>query len=294
LKPPAVGAAPCPLCGGERCRQVAVMAAGCGRLVRCASCGLLYQDPVPDESIRRHYDDVYHQDTISDHIDQGRRSLFRRFLAEVRPFGYRRLLDVGCGSGEFLTLARQEGWTADGIEISMRGAALARRRGLAVHETPDDLPDGYYDAVTLWNVVDFFRRPVEQLREIQRVVAPRGLVFVRTPNATFQAAAWRLSRIVVWPPPVARLIADAYFFQPLIWSPSTLRMLLLSAGFTDVRLSNSPVSVGDPYRAHSRVRETVVDGVKRVVHRLASAASSCSGGRLLLGSSISAVARKPA
>ncbi|HXD99553.1 MAG TPA: class I SAM-dependent methyltransferase [Candidatus Acidoferrum sp.] len=283
----------CPLCGTQHSRLVAVTP-DFGRLVRCASCRLLYRDPLPAEGVRRHYDDVYRQDTVSDHIDRRRRELFRGFLAEVRPFGYRRLLDVGCGSGEFLALAREQGWTADGIEVSMRGAALARRRGLAVYETPGDLPDGYFDAVTFWNVVDFFLRPVEQMREIHRVVAPRGLVFLRTPNAIFQAAAWRLSRIVVWPPPLARLVADAHFFQPLVWSPSTLRTLLLCAGFADIRLSNSPVSYGDPYHATSRGRERVVDGVKRVVHALANGVYRGSRGRLIVGSSLSAVARKPA
>jgi hypothetical protein len=73
-----------------------------------------------------------------------------------------------------------------------------------------------------------------------------------------------------------------------------VRTLLLCAGFTDVRLWNSPVSYGDPYHAASRGREKVVDGVKRVVHALANGVYRSSGGRLIVGSSISAVARKPA
>jgi SAM-dependent methyltransferase len=283
---------PCPLCATPAPTPMTVMP-DAGRLVRCARCGLLYRDPLPAEGVRRHYDDVYRQDAVSEHIDRRRRELFRGFLDDVRPFGSRRLLDVGCGSGEFLALAREHGWTADGIEISPQGAALARRRGLAVHDTPGDLPGDHFDAVTLWNVVDFFLSPVEQMRTIHRVVAPGGLVFVRTPNAVFQSAAWRLSRIVVWPPPLARLIADAHFFQPLVWGPSTVRRLLRCAGFTEVRLWNSPVSYGDPYRASSAGRERLVDGVKRVVHALAAALHWSSGGRLVVGSSISAVARKP-
>lgn len=281
----------CPLCGAADGTRV-VVTADVSRLVRCVRCRLLYKDPLPAERIRRHYEDVYRHDTVSEYIDQRRRDLFRGFLTEVRPFGARRLLDVGCGSGEFLALAREEGWSAEGVEVSRRGAALARRRGLAVYETPGDLPADHFDAVTLWNVVDFFLRPVEQMREIHRVVAPGGLVFLRTPNAVFQAAAWRLSRIVVWPPPLARLVADAHFFQPLVWSPLTLRRLLLAAGFTGVRIWNSPVSYGDPYHAASARREQLVAGVKRLVHALATGIYRGSHGRLIIGSSISAAARK--
>jgi SAM-dependent methyltransferase len=280
----------CPLCGTRRSRRVAVTADG--RLVRCVGCSLLYRDPLPIEGIRRHYDEVYRHDTMSDHIDQRRRDLFRGFLTEVRPFGDRRLLDVGCGTGEFLALAREHGWSPNGIEVSPGGAAMARRRGLVVHGEPHDLPDDHFEAVTLWNVVDFFVRPVEQMRALHRLVTPGGLVFVRTPNAIFQAVAWHLSRFVVWPPPLARLVADAHFFQPLVWSPTTLRRLLASAGFTDVRVWNSPVTYGDPYRASSVGRERVVDGVKRVVQSVAGGVYRGTRGRLLVGSSISAIARK--
>jgi SAM-dependent methyltransferase len=263
------------------------------RLVRCRQCGLLYKDPPPVEVVRHHYDDVYAHDALSEHIDRRRRALFEAFLRELPPFGGRRLLDVGCGSGEFLALAREHGWSAGGIEISSSGAALARRRGLPVHGDTGELPEDHFDAVTLWNVVDFFRRPVEQMREIHRLLAPGGLVFLRTPNAIFQLAAWRLSRVVVWPPPLARLVADAHFFQPLVWGPSTVRLLLLGAGFTDVRVWNSPPSQGDPYRGASAARERLVAGVKGIVHGLAGGLYRASRGRLTVGASISALARKP-
>jgi SAM-dependent methyltransferase len=282
----------CPLCRSPRNRQLAVTPSF--RLLRCAQCGLLYKNPLPEEGVRHHYEDVYRHDHVADHIDRRRRALFRGFLSEVRPFGGRRLLDIGCGTGEFLALAREHGWQPHGVELSPRGAALARQRGLPVHASADALDAASFDAVTLWNVVDFFLRPVEQMREIHRVLAPGGLVFVRTPNAVFQAAAWRLSRVVIWPAPLAKLVADAHFFQPLVWGPSTLRTLLLCAGFGDVRVWNSPVSHGDPYRVASAARERLIGSVKGVVQRVAHGVYRASRGRLVVGSSILALARKSA
>ena len=282
----------CPLCGSLR--HAVVTASGGSRLVRCRPCGLLYKDPPPAEFVLLHYEDVYGQDTVSGRIDEHRRAVFERFLVEVRPFGTRRLLDVGCGSGQFLALARAHGWTTEGVEVSPRGAALARTRGLTVHPDLAQLPDACFDVVTLWNVVDFFLRPVEQLAEIHRVLAPGGLVFVRTPNAAFQLAAWRLSRVVVWPPSLARLVADAHFFQPLVWTAPTLRRLLLTAGFIDVRVRNSPLTPGDPYRGVSRRRARFVAAVKSLVHSLAGGLYRASRGRVTIGPSISALARRAA
>jgi SAM-dependent methyltransferase len=264
------------------------------RLLRCRHCGLLYKDPWPAEIVRHHYEHVYAHAAVSGRIDHRHREVFERFLGGVPPFGGRRLLDVGCGSGEFLDLARKHGWTPAGVEVSPSGAALARRRDLPVHETLGDLPDEAFDAVTLWNVVDFFARPVEQMEEIRRILAPGGLVFVRTPNAIFQVAAWRLSRAVVWPRALARLVADGHYFQPTVWGPSALRLLLRRAGFTDVRVRNSPASLGDPYRGVSAGRDRLIDGVKGVVDAVAGGLQRASRGRLTVAASLAAVARKSA
>jgi SAM-dependent methyltransferase len=260
--------------------------------VRCLACGLYYRNPPPAEVLRRHYETIYEDDSTSDYIDERRRTIFAPFLSEVRPRAGGRLLDIGCGSGEFLTLARQRGWHVEGVEVSPRGAALARRRGLTVHADVESLKTDTYDAVTLWNVIDFFPHPLEQMRQIRRVLAPGGVALTRAPNAVFQLAAWRLSRVVVWPAPLARLVRDAYFFQPLVWSPRTLRRLLEEAGFSGVRLWNSEPSWGDPYHASSAAREIMVSMVKHGLRALAQAVALASSRRLLIGSSISALAHK--
>lgn len=277
----------CPLCGERRHREIVVSDGW--RLLRCHACGLYFRDPVPSEVMRRHYDTVYDDDGGSDHIDERRRALFSAFLDAIPAERRGRLLDVGCGSGEFLVLARDRGWRVEGVEVSARGAALARARGLTVHPAVDDLKDESYDLVTLWNVVDFFPRPLAQLRELRRVLVPGGSVFLRAPNAVYQLAAWRLSRLLVWPPALARLARDAFFFQPLIWSPRTLGRLLDAAGFEDIRLWNSEVSHGDPYHGASPARERVVSAIKHGLRALAQSVSLATRGRLLVGSSLSAV-----
>ncbi len=280
----------CPLCRAPRRRDI--VSAVEWRLVRCMACGLYYRYPPPAEVLRRHYETIYEDDSTSDYIDERRRAVFAPFLRDFHPRGRNRLLDIGCGSGEFLTLARSRGWSVEGVEVSQRGAAMARRRGLVVHTAVDDLPDAAYDMVTLWNVIDFFSRPLEQMRQIERVLAPGGAALVRAPNATFQLAAWRLSRVLRWPAPLAALVRDAYFFQPLVWSPHTLRRLLQEAGFIGVRMWNSEPSCGDPYHTASRGRERVVSLVKQGLRALAQGVALASSRRLLIGSSISACAQK--
>ena len=280
----------CPLCGAAHERLVVASIS----LVRCLACGLFYRNPPPVEHLRRHYDVVYGDIGASEHIDRHRRTIYSAFLDAPPPAGRTRLLDIGCGSGEFLALARECGYQVEGVEVSPRGVELARRRGLTVHAGVEALGDATYDVVTLWNVVDFFPRPLEQMREIHRVLAPGGVAVVRAPNAVYQLAAWRLSRLLVWPPALARLAGDAYFFQPLVWSPRTLGRLLHAAGFSDVHLWNSEVSSGDPYRAGSAARERLVSLVKHSLRAMAQAVYVASRRRLVVGSSFIGLARKAA
>ena len=281
----------CPLCRSARDRLVVP---GEWRLVRCLGCGLLYRNPPPANVLVRHYDRVYDDGSMSDYIDERRRRLFGSFLDAMPPVGRRRLLDIGCGSGEFLVLARARGWAVEGVELSPRGVALAHRRGLSVHARVNELADETYDVVTLWNVIDFFPDPVGQMREIHRVLAPGGVTLIRAPNAVYQLAAWQLSRVLVWPPAVARLAADAFFFQPLVWSPRTLSRLLAEAGFTDISLWNSELSSGDPYRARSPAHERLVAVVKHAFRALAQGVYLATRRRLVVGSSVSGLARKAA
>lgn len=290
---------PCPLCAGRRARQLADV--GWSRVLRCLACGLIFMDPpAAPADVRAYYDRTYADAGARARIDAGRRALFLDYLARA-PAGGRRLLDVGAGSGEFVALAAARGWEARGVEVSREAVEVARERGVPVALGADvggrwviPFPDGSFDVATLWNVVEFFERPAEQLAEVGRVLAPGGVVFVRAVNAPFQLLGYRARRLLRGPGALARILARGYVFHPLLWSVSPLRALLERAGFADVRVWNSPVSRGDPYGAAGPRRAPLVHALKRVVYGAAQAAYTLSAGRLVLGSSLQATARKPA
>jgi SAM-dependent methyltransferase len=283
----------CPLCGHTAAVEIA--AAGRTRVVRCAMCRLAYCHPRRlTDDIRTEYEAVYARVTEPVRMTTRRRNVFAEFLERVPPADGARLLDVGCATGEFLELARGAGWMPTGVEISSRAAAIARARGFDVHAHWDELPAGAFAAVTLWNVIDYFEYPVQALQGIHRVLVPGGLLFIRTPNERFQLGAWRLSRRLEWCRPLRGALADSYYFQPLLWGATTLPTLLMQSGYSGVRVWNSRPTAGDPYHARSRAREAAVGAAKRLVHASARAAETATRGRLLLGSSLSALARKPA
>ncbi len=163
-------------------------------LVRCANCGLVYQNPRPDVAeIARFYPSEYEpyvaaNDAAS--IIQKRALDFGmdrrcRLIRHWIPAG--RLLDVGCSSGLVLNRMRHYGdWELTGVELNEAVAQQARQQFnldvFAGQLAEAAFPDAHFDVVTLWDVLEHLHDPRAALQEIRRILKPGGIVIIRTPQ----------------------------------------------------------------------------------------------------------------
>jgi 2-polyprenyl-3-methyl-5-hydroxy-6-metoxy-1,4-benzoquinol methylase len=107
-----------------------------------------------------------------------------RFLKAL-PQG--RVLDIGCGSGDWLALMKDLGWRVSGLDFDENAVKVARVRGLEVAcgaLGEQDYPDDIFDAVTLSHVIEHVPDPIETLAECLRILKPGGILVVLTPNAS--------------------------------------------------------------------------------------------------------------
>lgn len=99
----------------------------------------------------------------------------------------KKLLDVGCGYGYFLKMASSFGFKTYGIDISQYAIRRARKMVKAdflLGDVQNDLlfMDGVFDVVTMFDVIEHLQKPYAALREIHRVLKPRGVFIITTPN----------------------------------------------------------------------------------------------------------------
>lgn len=118
---------------------------------------------------------------------------FRHYAAlELMPHGVETLLDIGCGDGLLLSLLKEKGVAAKGIDISEEGVAKSRAKGLdvAVYDADGPVPfsDNAFDVVILLDVLEHLYAPEELLKEAARV--SKRWVIVGVPN--FSSIAARL------------------------------------------------------------------------------------------------------
>ena len=152
-----------------------------------------------------------------------------RSIRHLRPAGERpRLLDVGCGNGEFMLRMRELGWEAHGVDFDARALQQARAAGLSVREgrlADLDPHERRYDAVTLGHVIEHLHDPVAELRRARELLRPGGMVWLATPNV--EALGHRLFReswLALDPPR-----------HLVLFNAASLTAVLERAGFAPVR-----------------------------------------------------------
>jgi len=136
------------------------------------------------------------------------------------------LLDVGCGVGLLLDVARGRGYQVSGVEISPYAADIARQRyRLEVHTgalQEAKYGDNTFDVVIMNHVIEHLPDPPAVLVEIRRILKPGGALAVGAPNF---ASLFRRALRSRWP----SLLPEQHLWH---FSPATLEKLLARSGFS--------------------------------------------------------------
>ncbi len=240
---------------------------------RCQACGLLWLDPLPiEEDIHLAYATYYTQSrsvprgirriyvAVADYHVRRRLGypsrgspttrVMARMLSLLHPGGdaelsrqalYIRkgegdplLLEIGCGSGEWLTYMRGLGWRVEGVEPDPKAVAVALSHGLNVRTgrlSDQRYPDDYADVICLIHVIEHLHDPLGTLRECRRVLKPNGRLVLATPNSAslghrrFKSNWESLDpprHLMLFDPPTARRLLDQAGFD-VVWLMTTAR-----------------------------------------------------------------------
>lgn len=144
-----------------------------------------------------------------------------------------RLLDVGCGNGSYLLLAREAGWEVEGIDFDPTAVKTAQKLGLNVHIGGIDSVSNKienYDAITLSHIIEHVHNPVAFLETCYSLLKKGGQLWLETPNiesllSTAYGQYWRGLE------PPRHLI---------IFNRESLNSILINIGFCNIRQHYNP------------------------------------------------------
>jgi SAM-dependent methyltransferase len=207
-------------------------------IFECGTCSVKFLNPMPTPPyLEKAYPAEYYAYQAAPGVDSVPIKILRRLIFyDPRRTGDPkfqkpgRMVDIGCGTGEFLLGMRAAGWQVEGVEMSRAAAESARRlHGLDIFGgTLCDarLPEAAFDYVRLNHSFEHMTDPIQVLAEIRRIIKPNGRLFIGVPNGASLAARmfgrywWNLG------PPV----------HPFTYNIASLRYLLSQGGFTVLRV----------------------------------------------------------
>ena len=198
---------------------------------RCENCRLTYLSPPPTaEQLVEHYQAEYFGqgdakfDPSTERIVAGFLWWRCQVLSQYLPRGGR-VLDVGCGRGNFVEAMQKRGFDAYGTEIDSCSARRSQSRlGGRIHVGDLenlDLPASSFDLIVIWHVLEHVRNPRTTLEAAYRLLKPSGQLVTAQPNiASWQAQMGR----ELW----FHLDCPRHLFH---FSPDTLAALLRNCKF---------------------------------------------------------------
>tara|TARA_R110000868_G_scaffold119018_5_gene315306 strand:+ start:100 stop:951 length:852 start_codon:yes stop_codon:yes gene_type:complete len=164
-------------------------------LVQNSEYGFLETTPQPTSDKLPEY---YKSEDYISHTDS-QRNLFEKAYHLVRSISLKKklklinsfqleatnLLDVGCGTGDFLQTARQNNWTVSGIEPNEQARQIANKKTDNLVFEIDQLlkfKSSSFDVISLWHVLEHLPNLENQIVIFKKLLKPNGRLIIAVPN----------------------------------------------------------------------------------------------------------------
>lgn len=153
---------------------------------------MLITHPQPSlENLGKYYES---EDYIS-HTDN-KRSLFEKLYHFIKNIALKnklnlinslqpnkgKILDIGAGTGDFLSVAKNDGWQTIGVEPNERAKSIAIKKGISFVEQTSELENQSFDVISMWHVLEHVPDLDKQIKELKRLLKPTGTLIIAVPN----------------------------------------------------------------------------------------------------------------
>lgn len=161
---------------------------------KCLHCGLLFTEPRPAKNKLQEYyksEEYYsHQENKTGFIPRIYEkvksiNLKNKLRMATYGMGKGRVLDIGCGVGDFLHVMENKDWETTGIEPSADAIAIAKTRMNAQLFAPEDidkLGDESFDLITMWHVLEHVDDLKNEIAHLERLLKKGGRLVLALPN----------------------------------------------------------------------------------------------------------------
>lgn len=190
----------CPACGSNKYEKVLIasdylVSGESFEIIECNDCSLRFTSPIPD---RNEIGNYYESDDYISHTGKGN-SIINKIYRIVQYFTLRlkkkkvekfsqkksgSILDIGCGTGDFLKTMKQSGWEINGVEVNDIARKIAENNTCSIILNQAEFIEGEqkYDIITLWHSLEHLHELEQYLNKISISLNANGVVMIAVPN----------------------------------------------------------------------------------------------------------------
>lgn len=163
-------------------------------LLQCANCDIIFTDPFPlPEQLGSYYDS-------GEYFSHGgiQKGLIPKIYNSVKKINIRkkyeqvtkdlrqgRVLDIGCGIGDFLAHCKSKGWEVSGLEPNEQARKIVlNSHNITVKDISEigEIPNEQFELITMFHVLEHVTEPKKMILEIMRILKPGGRLVIALPN----------------------------------------------------------------------------------------------------------------
>jgi len=171
----------CPVCCGT---SYLVWQEGQYNAYRCEKCRIVFLHPFPQDPLKIYNDDYFNRWYVKYYPQ--RREYIEKLFSGIESYAGAggKLLDVGCGTGILMEVAKERGWDVCGQDVSRFAVGYCRKKGFEVYDKslPElSLPENSFDLITMFDVIAHLEDPLSYVNSCRRLLKPGGCLAIKTP-----------------------------------------------------------------------------------------------------------------
>ena len=203
-------------------------------LSQCKKCGFVFAKKIPsDKELEEHYKGYGRNDYLSPITIKRYNELLNTF-EEFRKTN--KILDVGCGIGYFLEVAKERGWDVYGTEYTDEAIQICSSKGINMQKgilSSGNYQNEEFDIITSFEVIEHINNPIDELTNFYKVLRKGGLVYLTTPNFN-SLLRYRLKseyNVICYPEHLS------------YYTPKTLKKLFTCVDFKTKKIESTGISL---------------------------------------------------
>ena len=203
-------------------------------LSRCKECGFVFAKKIPSSAeLEEHYKGYGRNDYLSPITIKRYNELLNTFEKYRKT---NKLLDVGCGIGYFLEVAKDRGWDVYGTEYTDEAIQICSSKGINMEKgilNPNNYESEEFDIITSFEVIEHINNPIDELTNFHKLLRKEGLVYVTTPNFN-SLLRYKLK---------ANYNVICYPEHLSYYTPRTLKKVFTLVGFSTNKIQSTGISL---------------------------------------------------